>query len=459
MDRFFGIAQDVAGNIIPSVAVTVNLAGTGTLATLFSDNAYTPQTNPFTSETDGAYQFYARDGRYDITLVKAGFSFDADDTANVLLNDPVSTLTPPQITSNQNDYAPTNGLSNAIWRLTSDAARTITGIAAGNSGQRLTLENAGSFAISITNDDAASAVGNRILTSSGGTLSLGIDGSITLVYDATTAKWRTVAIVAGTVAPTTGIFTAPGTLVGLTLSNNVADAVNDIDITTGAATSDDATITNRDSMLLSTALTKQSDVNWAVGTNQGMLDTGVVGNGTYHVFEIKRTDTNVVDVLSSLSATAPTMPANYNKKRRIGSIVRLAGTVISFVQVGDYFQINAPQLDTDALNPGTGAVLRALNIPTGLRLMARYNVAVTTTGIQVIGLFTDPLTTDNVPSATTTPLSQVGLVNANHLTSLRQLDTMTDTSAQIRSRVTGSDGGTRVRISCFGWFDRRGRDD
>ena len=95
---------------------------------------------------------------------------------------------------------------------------------------------------------------------------------------------------------------------GLTLANNVADATNDIDIAVGAAASDDATPTL---LRLGAALTKRLDANWAVGTNQGGLDTGAVANDTYHVWLIRRPDTGVVDVLFSLSATAPTMPVSH----------------------------------------------------------------------------------------------------------------------------------------------------
>ncbi|MBD9456007.1 hypothetical protein IB244_31560, partial [Rhizobium sp. RHZ02] len=101
-------------------------------------------------------------------------------------------------------------------------------------------------------------------------------------------------------------FAIQGALYGLTLSNNAGDATNDIDIAVGMATTDSTT--DPRTMALASALTKRLDAAWAVGTNQGGLDTGSVGDNTYHVFLIQRSDTGVVDVLFSLSATSPTMP-------------------------------------------------------------------------------------------------------------------------------------------------------
>lgn len=190
MQRFFGIAQDVNGNVIPSCTVRVRLASTATDATLFSDNAYTPLANPMTSEVDGAYQFYARDGRYDIVLTKTGYTFDDDDTANILLADSQSVISPAQIISNQNDYSPTNALAASTWRINSDAERTITGIAAGNSQQFITLTNIGSFTIMLAHQSSLSVAANRFQTPSSAAYALQANNSVMLVYDTTSAYWR-----------------------------------------------------------------------------------------------------------------------------------------------------------------------------------------------------------------------------------------------------------------------------
>lgn len=110
---------------------------------------------------------------------------------------------------------------------------------------------------------------------------------------------------------------------GLGLTTNATDAANDIDIAVGSAAAD---VSPYYLMQLTSALTKRIDAAWAVGTNQGGLDTGSVANSTYYIWLIQRSDTGVVDALFSLSSTAPTMPTNYDRKRRIGSLVRASAT-------------------------------------------------------------------------------------------------------------------------------------
>lgn len=107
---------------------------------------------------------------------------------------------------------------------------------------------------------------------------------------------------------------------GLGLSTNATDAANDVDIAVGAAAAD---VSPYALMQLNTALTKRIDAAWAVGNNNGGLDTGTVAAAsTYYIWLIQRSDTLVTDALFSLSSTAPTMPTNYDRKRRIGSLIR-----------------------------------------------------------------------------------------------------------------------------------------
>src|SRR5688572_17121228 len=69
------LSTDKAQKVYTSVTVTVKIAGTSTMATLFSDNAGTPKGNPFTSgASDGFWFFYVANGRYDITFSGSGIT-------------------------------------------------------------------------------------------------------------------------------------------------------------------------------------------------------------------------------------------------------------------------------------------------------------------------------------------------------------------------------------------------
>lgn len=56
----------------PSCTVTVYLAGTVSLATIYSDNNSTALGNPFTAQLAGRFTFYALDGYYDVKLSGGG---------------------------------------------------------------------------------------------------------------------------------------------------------------------------------------------------------------------------------------------------------------------------------------------------------------------------------------------------------------------------------------------------
>lgn len=71
----------------PECTVTVYLHGTLTLATIYSDNSSTPLTNPFTAATNGQWEFYATQGRYDVVMSSA---FGPVTLSDVLLFDPAN---------------------------------------------------------------------------------------------------------------------------------------------------------------------------------------------------------------------------------------------------------------------------------------------------------------------------------------------------------------------------------
>lgn len=102
-----------------------------------------------------------------------------------------------------------------------------------------------------------------------------------------------------------------GYISGLTATINAVTPATNIDVAPGAAASSASPYYL---MQLLSGLTKNTNLPWVVGTGQGSLDAGTIGDGRYYGFLIQRSDTGVVDVLTSLSHNAPTPPANYDRR-------------------------------------------------------------------------------------------------------------------------------------------------
>jgi hypothetical protein len=261
---------------------------------------------------------------------------------------------------------------------------------------------------------------------------------------------------ADTLAATLGVsaFFPRGHIGGLTTANG-SDAVNDIDVSPGEASD----TTQAAVMELGSTITKQLDAAWAVGNNAGGRDTGAIANGTWHVFLIRRSDTAVVDVLFSLSPSAPTMPASYDQKRRIGSFIRSGGSILAFTQVGDEFLLGTAVLDVNANNPGTSAVLRTLTVPTGLKVVAFGTAALFSTATDSLGLITSPDQTDAAPSETVSPLATLRADSSSDTADFQRFAFRTNTSSQLRTRLSFSAGTVDLRMTTEGWLDTRGRLD
>jgi hypothetical protein len=94
--------------------------------------------------------------------------------------------TPTQISSNQNNYDPGD---TGVARISSDAARTITGIAA-KSKAIIVLINVGAYPITLSHQSSSSTAANRIIVPNGSDAVLEPDRPLTLWYDDTTSRWR-----------------------------------------------------------------------------------------------------------------------------------------------------------------------------------------------------------------------------------------------------------------------------
>jgi hypothetical protein len=96
-----------------------------------------------------------------------------------------TTLT--QFTADQDNLSLGTG---GILRISSDAARNITGFSGGQSGDARLLVNVGSFAITLKNQSTNSTAANRIIGSGSADVAIPSQGSMVVFYDGTDSRWR-----------------------------------------------------------------------------------------------------------------------------------------------------------------------------------------------------------------------------------------------------------------------------
>ncbi|WP_454812189.1 hypothetical protein [Labrys neptuniae] len=241
-----------------------------------------------------------------------------------------------------------------------------------------------------------------------------------------------------------------GTLNGLTLSQASTTSVG---IAAGGCANEDGGAAYN--MALGIAITKGLGA-WTAGTGNGGLDTGSVAATTwYHVHLIRKDSDGSSDVLLSISATAPMMPAGYTARRRIGAI-RTNGSsqMMPFVQVGDQFLWDIPVADALSAVSSTSAQLVALSVPPAINAEAEIEFSAESTTFGYV-LVSSPLTSDQAPSSTAAPYFTVIAASAGSRGYAR-LRIRTNGSGQIRHRNTSS-ASTTVIITTLGWIDTRGR--
>lgn len=243
---------------------------------------------------------------------------------------------------------------------------------------------------------------------------------------------------------------------GLTYANNATDATNDIDIAVGGAM--DSTSTRM--MVLVSALTKRLDAAWAVGTNQGGLDTGSIADTDYYIWLINRSDTDVTDVLFSTSATSPTMPANYNYKRLIGWFKRVSSAIVAFKTYemeggGINLMWTAPTLDINlAATLGTTRRTDAIKVPLNFSVLATIRVSLVDASDNVLALVCCPDETDAAPSATAAPLANLNSHSGAAPTEQKELRIRTSATGTIAARATATLDTYAVSTVGFEWSRR-----
>jgi hypothetical protein len=102
-----------------------------------------------------------------------------------------TSITPPAIAADTNDYAPTGLATASGMRLSaSGAARNITGLTGGEGGRIMLVHNVGTLDLILKDEAAGSTAANRFALNADVTLKA--DQSTLLQYDGTSSRWRVI---------------------------------------------------------------------------------------------------------------------------------------------------------------------------------------------------------------------------------------------------------------------------
>jgi hypothetical protein len=198
---------------------------------------------------------------------------------------------------------------------------------------------------------------------------------------------------------------------------------------------------------LASALIKTASA-WAAGTGNGSLDTGAVSNNTwYYPYLIGKLD-GTTDVITSLSSTAPLLPAGYVNYRRLGALkTDGSGNWVKFKQVGNEFLWDVSVQDRNNVALGSVSQLWTLSVPPTAGVRARYRATATNAAANSAILFTAPDESDQASAASS------GRVSLYVNTPARAAAEFSTQAVNGQIRAVSNAGSTIVDLATFGWTD------
>lgn len=112
-----------------------------------------------------------------------------------------ATISPTAIAAQQNDYSPTSWSGADIVRLTFTGSQTITGFSATATAVAKIIQNIDTTdSMTIAHESASSSAANRVTCPNAVSLVIPPGGSVRIVYDATSTRWRPTVVNNGAIA-------------------------------------------------------------------------------------------------------------------------------------------------------------------------------------------------------------------------------------------------------------------
>ena len=371
---------DASGDPLSGAKLYFYQVGTTTEITIYQDaDLTTPHTNPVIADSAGRFApIYVGDSAFKTQL----------DTAADVGVQTVQYVIPSENTKGTDISAGatlTLPIRGNYFHVTG-TGQTITAISERNEGQQVTFQFNGANTLTHNATSLILPGGANITTVAGDAAIMVSEGS---------GNWRCVSYQLSSLPPEYHS--------GLAVTNNATDTEHDLDIATGAIHDDTDTV----NLTLTSALTKRIDASWAVGTNQGMLDgsessAGTPDNSTwYYIYVIKRSDTGVVDILASESASSPTLPSGYDYKKLIFAVLTDgSGNIRNYTLVGDECHFFADIASVPATTIGTSEATYTLDVPRLSGVMAIYAMYVFKSAASPIVYVYHPDKPAPTPSAT-----------------------------------------------------------
>ena len=301
------------------------------------------------------------------------------------------------------------------------------------------------WGLSASNPLILDPAGTDAIDATAGGTNVALPGNCNAVIFSDGTQWRT--LYRNT--PTLGV--QRGHIAGLTLST--AGSSTTFTIAAGQCTDKNVS----DTMILASALSKTTGA-WAAGSGNGSLDTGAIAANTwYHAHLIKNAATGVVDAVTSLSATAPTLPSGWTLSRRLGGMKTNGSSQwTAFVQNGDNFKWVTPVTDSSGVSGVTTRQNQTLSVPPGVVVFPILMASVTSGGSGGCTMLLTSL--DETDSAISGTLNHSSINAAATNGPVAEVNGLhTNTSAQIGKKVNTTDSA--INITTVGWVDMRGRAD
>ena len=212
------------------------------------------------------------------------------------------------------------------------------------------------------------------------------------------------------------------------------------------------------------AMTLDSVFTADVTVAENVQKNGLAPDTWYHVMLIQKDSDGTTDAYFDVDIGATNIPAGYTAYKWIGAVLTDASAnILPFShdpQHPDYFSWTTIAVDVNANNPGTASVLRTLSVPTGIKIMVKLNYGLENTDGATITSSSckDPALTDVAPALVNGDLATG--YNGYQSGAARQqfvnMDVLTNTSGQVRTRTNYSSANVTQYIGTIGWLVKRG---